>query len=69
MHFVYETWEERQYRLRAWFAYRYLYRRPYVLCSNEKYRTFFQILDRFFLKRYKLSTEEATRVGIEQLFS
>ena len=51
-----------------WFAYRYLYRRPYLLCENERYRLFFQRLDNYFLEKYKLKTVEETRHGIEQMF-
>ena len=63
-----ETWEERQYSLKLWFAYRYLYKRPYLLCKSERYRLFFQKLDDRFMQKYISDTEEKTRNNVEQLF-
>ena len=62
-----ETWKEKQYRLRAWFAYRYLSQNKGLL-KSERFRGFYDVLDRFVLEKYKQETVEATRKGIEQLF-
>ncbi|MBE6674973.1 MAG: hypothetical protein E7596_07685 [Ruminococcaceae bacterium] len=63
-----DTWKEKQYRLKAWFAYRYLSRNP-NFSANPEFQEFYLVLDKFFMEKYKLRTEKETREGILQLFS
>jgi len=60
--------ERRQYVLQVWFVYRYFCQNPKALI-NPCYKEFYEILDKYFMEKYKLSTPEETRQGIEQLFN
>ena len=64
----FETLEERQYRLKAWFAYRYLFQNP-SKCENKRVKALYVAMDKYFMEKYKLDTEEQTRQGILQLFN
>lgn len=64
---LYEKLRQQQYEIKVWFVYRYFCQNPKVL-DNEKYREFYEVLDKYFLKRYACETEEKTRNGIQELF-
>ena len=64
-----ETWEEKQYRLKAWFVYRHIKRNP-DLCKDIRLKEFYSVLDRYFVEKYTdiMGSCESARKEIEFLF-
>ena len=62
------SFERRQYVLHVWFVYRCFCQNPKVL-EIPCYKEFYEILDKYFMEKYRLSTPEKTRQGIKQLFN
>ena len=56
--FIFETYEEREFRLRAWFAYRHLTQNSH-LQKDERFSRFYSVADRFFIEKHTAYTGSA----------